>query len=101
MTPIPSLLRLDTGDRGARQGGGLASLDGIHPTTVGYGIVAEEFLREMQNAGVVGADLGALNWQTIINQDTLLQQAPALWDDIVEAGQRFPTFWDSVFRVLM
>ena len=31
-----------------RTQGGLFSLDGIHPTTVGYGIIAQEFINIMQ-----------------------------------------------------
>ncbi|HKO52451.1 MAG TPA: hypothetical protein VJV79_32310 [Polyangiaceae bacterium] len=36
-----------------REKGGLFSLDHIHPTTVGYGIIAQEIIRVMQRAGVV------------------------------------------------
>ncbi|MBD1940736.1 hypothetical protein [Microcoleus sp. FACHB-68] len=35
-----------------RTNGGLFSLDGIHPTTIGYGILAQEFINIMQQAGV-------------------------------------------------
>lgn len=39
-------------DSTGRKQGGLFSLDGIHPTTIGYGIVAQEFIKVMQKAGV-------------------------------------------------
>ena len=99
LDPVPSILRLGTGEHGRRYRGGLASLDGAHPTTISYGIIAEEFLTEMQKVGVGGTDPAKLNWQEIIYQDTLLQQPPVLWDDIVEAGERYPTLWDALFRV--
>lgn len=37
---------------GERVRGGLFSLDGVHPTTIAYGILAQEFINIMQNAGV-------------------------------------------------
>lgn len=37
---------------GGRTRGGLFSLDGVHPTTVAYGILAQEFMNIMQLAGV-------------------------------------------------
>ncbi len=54
--------------------GGLFSLDGIHPTTVAYGIVAYEFLKVMK---AVGVDVpNALNWPDIIEHDTLITDPP-------------------------
>ena len=53
--------------------GGLFSLDGFHPTTIGYGLVAHEFLQVMSK--VVSSK--PLNWQEIIAADTLLTQPPA------------------------
>ena len=38
--------------QGGRAKGGLFSLDGVHPTTVAYGIVAQELITIMQSAGV-------------------------------------------------
>lgn len=49
--------------------GGLFSLDGIHPTAIGQGLIAWEFLKEMQSAGVV-AD-SELDWATIFANDLL------------------------------
>jgi hypothetical protein len=49
--------------------GGLFSLDGVHPTAIGQGIVAHEFLRVMKRAGV--AVDGSLNWPAIFKSDTL------------------------------
>ena len=99
LEPIPSTLLLETQDR-LRLNGGLFSLDNVHPSTIGYGIVAEAFLREMQRAGVSGADPIHLDWRQIITQDFLLQSPPALWDDIANAAESNATLWDIIFRVL-
>jgi hypothetical protein len=37
---------------GGRTAGGLFSLDGVHPTTIAYGVLAQEVIRVMQLAGV-------------------------------------------------
>jgi hypothetical protein len=49
--------------------GGLFSLDGVHPTAIGQGIVAHEFRKVMKEAGVdVGKDL---HWPDIFASDAL------------------------------
>ncbi len=52
LRPVPDSRFLVGDRRGGRGGGGLFSLDGVHPTTVGYGILAQEVIRVMQDAGV-------------------------------------------------
>lgn len=54
--------------------GGLFSLDGVHPTTIGYGIIANEFLKVMEDAGVKASPL---NWDEIVAADTLVTDLPA------------------------
>ena len=100
LDPVPSILMLTTTERGVRTGGGLMSLDGIHPSTLGYGIVAEGFLAAMQQAGVEGADPRRLDWDSVIAQDTLLHTPPKLWDDVFEAARGHSTIWEAVFRLL-
>ncbi|NJK40241.1 MAG: hypothetical protein HC934_00685 [Acaryochloridaceae cyanobacterium SU_2_1] len=59
--------------------GGLFGLDGIHPSTLGYGIVAHEFLQVMQQAWALKGeqvDINPLNWQHIVASDTLLVDPP-------------------------
>lgn len=51
LSPVPDS-RFFTSDRSSRSSGGLFSLDGIHPTTIGYGIIAQELINIMQQAGV-------------------------------------------------
>lgn len=52
----PPLDENDTGKWQTAYKGGLFGLDGVHPTTIGYGLMAEFVLRTMQCAGVPGAD---------------------------------------------
>ena len=51
LSPIPDS-RFYKSDASGRQSGGLFSMDGIHPTTIGYGIIAQELINIMQLAGV-------------------------------------------------
>jgi GDSL-like Lipase/Acylhydrolase len=100
LSPIPSILLLRTDEHGKRVGGGFFSLDGVHPSTIGYGLVAEVFLVEMQEAGVPDADPRRVPWQEVIGNDTLLQSPPRVWDDVCEAGSHHASLWDLIFRVL-
>lgn len=60
--------------------GGIAGLDGVHPTTIGYGLIADEFLRAMSEGG--SEDLTArLDWDAIVAADTLVTDPPALLGD--------------------
>jgi hypothetical protein len=84
LSPVPSSRFFESGPEG-RTGGGLFSLDGIHPTTIGYGILAQELINVMQRAGVkfyrgdgrtqrmgpVRVDFGRL-----IDRDTLISSPP-------------------------
>jgi hypothetical protein len=58
--------------------GGVFGLDGIHPSTTGYGIIAHEVLKAFQAAGVPGADPAKLDWPAIVASDSLLIAPPAL-----------------------
>jgi hypothetical protein len=87
-------LKLDTRFLKARQGrrtaGGLISLDGIHPTTVGYGIAAQEVMDVMHNAGVAFferdgktlRDTPRVDYNRLIRKDTLIQGLPLTLDDL-------------------
>src|SRR6478609_1423220 len=52
LEPVPGTRFFRSGP-GGRTDGGLFSLDGVHPTTIGYGILAQEVIRVLQVAGVV------------------------------------------------
>jgi len=51
LSPVPNSRFFESGPKG-RTDGGLFSLDGVHPTTIGYGVVAQELINVMQHAGV-------------------------------------------------
>lgn len=62
--------------------GGIFSLDGIHPSAIGQGLIAWEFLKIMQDAGVV-ADTD-LDWDKIFDSDKLYNKPIALIHEIYD-----------------
>ena len=48
LQPTPDTRFLTADGNGGRATGGLFSLDGVHPTTVAYGIVAQELIAIME-----------------------------------------------------
>jgi hypothetical protein len=60
--------------------GGLFSLDGIHPTAIGHGLIAYEFLKVMKETGVVSDT--DLDWSTIFANDTLYAQPINLMQEL-------------------
>lgn len=100
LSPVPSILTLRTNAKGERTQGGLFSLDGVHPTTIGYGLMADAFLQVMRDSGVEGADPALIPWADVIANDSLLMAPPRLWDDVLNAAEQHAFLWDLVFRVL-
>lgn len=68
-------LRLDK-ETGKFVKGGIFSLDGLHPTTIGYGLMANVYYETMKQAGVEFQK--PLDWDTIIAEDTLMTNPPYL-----------------------
>jgi hypothetical protein len=81
LSPVPTSQFFKSGSQGRTQGG-LFSLDGIHPTTIGYGIMAQELINIMQKAGVKFYDSngsphsGAIDFNRLIQIDTLVSKPP-------------------------
>lgn len=84
LSPVPTTLFFRSGPKGRTQGG-LFSLDGIHPTTIGYGIIAQEIIKVMQLAGVKFYESNGktqrtgeikVDFQRLIAEDTLISQTP-------------------------
>jgi hypothetical protein len=73
LEPVPDSYFLTGDGRGGRATGGLFSLDGVHPTTVGYGLVAQELIAIMRLAGVSSGDV---DFEWLIEQDTLVTAPP-------------------------
>ncbi|WP_199334087.1 MULTISPECIES: hypothetical protein [Nostocaceae] len=72
-------------DSQGRKKGGLFSLDGIHPTTIGYGIMAQEIIKIMQLAGVKfyendgiteRAEDIQIDFESLIKEDSLISDPP-------------------------
>lgn len=100
LDPVPNVFMYQLDAQGRRVRGGLFSLDGIHPTTIGYGLIAESFLKVMRDAGVPGADPLRLPWNAVIANDTLIQHPPRLWHSMLAEAERHATFWALLARAL-
>lgn len=93
----PALARLDPpltsrllrSSRKGREDGGLFSLDGVHPTTAGYGILAQEVIRIMEKAGAtflygdqrtVRTGPIQVDFERVLRLDTLVSKPPPSLD---------------------
>lgn len=85
LDPVPNT-RFFRSDPSGRTDGGLFSLDGVHPTTIGYGLVAQEVISIMHSAGVQfhGRDgrprndpTVTVDWDRVVRSDTLIGDPPA------------------------
>ena len=83
LDPVPNTRFFASGPDG-RTDGGLFSLDGIHPTTISYGVIAHEVIQIMNLAGVqfrtpTGAPKpgpGAVDFSRVLASDTLINRPP-------------------------
>jgi len=66
-------LRIDR-ESGKVYKGGIFSLDGIHPTTIGYGLIAHLYKETMEKHGVEFQR--PLDWDHIIKSDSLVTSPP-------------------------
>lgn len=71
-------------DRGNLKQGGIVSLDGVHPSVIGQGLIGYEFLKVMKNAGVPGTDPAALNWKAIFDSDDLYGKPITLMKELYQ-----------------
>jgi hypothetical protein len=91
LDPVPDS-HFFASDENGRTSGGLFSLDGIHATTIGYGLMAQEFIDTMQEAGVefrrrdgVTPCSGAVrvDFERLVSLDTLVGHPPSCLSDAV------------------
>jgi hypothetical protein len=85
LSPEPDSRFFVAGPEGRTQGG-LFSLDGVHPTTIGYGILAQELINVMQQYAGVEFYLGdgqtrrtgpvRVDFGRLISRDTLISHPP-------------------------
>jgi hypothetical protein len=88
LSPQPDT-RFFGSDRHGRLQGGLIALDGVHPTTIGYGILAFEILKILIAAGVPVAR-SEIDFGSLIGSDTLISDPPrTLTSDLEVLGYLF------------
>jgi hypothetical protein len=89
LQPVPDSRFLTADGRGGRAAGGLFSVDGVHPTTVTYGLIAQEIITIMQAAGVPFLDRNGqprqgpvlVDFDRLLRRDTLVTSPPGNLDD--------------------
>ncbi|HXQ17546.1 MAG TPA: hypothetical protein VN814_23250, partial [Caulobacteraceae bacterium] len=63
--------------------GGLMGLDGMHPSIVGYAVMAQEILRSIQQHEGVAA-VNPIGLPAAYQADSLLQKVPIAWDIVLD-----------------
>jgi hypothetical protein len=72
-----------TVDRNAQMSaGGIFSLDGVHPTAIGHGLIAVEFLKSMKKSGV--NPVRSLDWNSIVASDSLYSNPISLMPELYD-----------------
>ena len=85
--PIADLdTRFFRSDKTGRLQGGLFGLDAVHPTTVGYGIIAQSVLDVLGAAGITSP---GIDFTRLLAQDTLNTNPPALFTQVLNLIGRF------------
>ena len=81
---------------GRIENGGIISLDGVHPTTCGYGIVAQEFINVMRDQN---PEISDINFSEIRRRDSLVSRPPQTLDDVFGMLQTLEK-WFHISRIL-
>ncbi|HYI68833.1 MAG TPA: hypothetical protein VEX87_03750 [Skermanella sp.] len=68
--------------QGRMKSGGVFSLDGVHPSAIGHGLIAHEFLLAMKAAGV--NVIRGLDWETIVASDSLYSNPISLMPELYD-----------------
>ncbi len=81
--------RIDTkyyhvSSNGTIKQGGIFSLDGVHPSAIGQGLIAHEFINQMQAAGVAIQPFTNTEWADIFASDTLYSRPITLMGELYE-----------------
>ncbi len=72
-------LRLDE-ETGKIDRGGIFSLDGLHPSTIGYGLIANIYKMHMEKHGVKFEK--PIDWNYVIENETLITDPPPLMHNL-------------------
>ncbi len=73
--------------------GGIFSLDGLHPTTIGYGLIADVFYQEMKSSGI--RFQSELNWPKIVENDSLIMNPPLFLHELKGIYRLFAGMYNS------
>lgn len=84
LSPKPNTKYYHATKRGRVEQGGIFSLDGVHPSAMGQGLLAQEFLSVMEAQGVVGAVPANLNWNQIVARDALWSHPISLMRELYQ-----------------
>lgn len=84
LAPPPDSRFLTSDGEGGRASGGLFSLDGVHPTSVAYGLIAQELINIMRLAGVqflhgrgaLRSDPITVDFERLVLRDSLIARPP-------------------------
>ena len=110
LKPPPDSRFFTSGPEG-RIRGGLFSLDGVHATTIAYGLMAQEFINVMTDAGVDFIDRAgavreppvAVDFKRLVRLDTLISHPPrsldsdvALLGSLDEQVDVFKRLWGGI-----
>lgn len=86
--------------KGEIKSGGIFSLDGVHPTAIGQGILAYEFLKTMKRAGsYVGDPEKDLNWEQIFKSDDLYTKPMGILSEIYDNTELIKWILNTVQRI--
>jgi lysophospholipase L1-like esterase len=105
LSPVPDSRFFISNSTGRRIQGGLFSLDGIHPTTIGYGILAQEIIKVMELAGVKFYGSAGntplpnpvkLDFNRLIAVDSLISKPPRTVASVLDRL----SFLDSTFNLV-
>jgi hypothetical protein len=95
--PLPAAIAdLDTrfflSDKRGRRQGGLFGLDGIHPTTCAYGLIADDVVAVLARAGLA---VTPIDFSAVRVQDTLVSSPPALVSELMKLITPFASIFVS------
>ena len=109
LDPVPTTRFFHSGPQG-RTDGGLFALDGVHPTTIGYGIIAQEVIRIMDAAGVTFTGPGTggtarpspvtVDFARLVAADTLISDPPTSVMSTLDLVGWLDQVLDWVHRIL-
>jgi len=77
-----SVLMFEIYPSGRVRSGGLISLDGVHPTSCGYALVAQHFIEQMRQHE---PDIRNVDFDAVRRSDSLVSKPPRTLDDIFGA----------------